>query len=138
MQCRPPIYIVSVLDNTSRIIPVARTLVFDEHATHNLLACSLITGDVIQEGIVLFWRICIAALGFGVEEADGTRLQSDDEIHIETTFPTTRIRIRQENTTPNPVRTSSFSMTSLPRTKDARPSLIPSVPSQKSSPSPSR
>lgn len=80
MQCRPPIYIVCVLDNASRIIPVARTLVFDEHATHNLLACSLITGDVIQEGIVLFWRIRIAALGFGVEEADGTRLQSDDKI----------------------------------------------------------
>ena len=86
MQCRPPIYIVCVLDNASRIIPVARTLVFDEHATHNLLACSLITGDVIQEGIVLFWRIRIAALGFGVEEADGTRLQSDDEIHIEKRF----------------------------------------------------
>lgn len=94
MQCRPPIYIVCVLDNASRIIPVARTLVFDEHATHNLLACSLITGDVIQEGIVLFWRIRIAALGFGVEEADGTRLQSDDEIHIETTFSTPRILIR--------------------------------------------
>lgn len=88
MQCRPPIYIVSVLDNASRIIPVARALVFDEHATHNLLACSLITGDVIQEGIVLFRRIRIAALGFGVEEADGTLLQSDDEIHIETTFST--------------------------------------------------
>ncbi len=43
-----------------------------------------------------------------------------------------------ENTTPNPARTSSFSMTSLPLTKDARPSSIPSVPSQKSSPSPSR
>lgn len=38
----------------------------------------------------------------------------------------------------NPARTSSFSMISLPLTKDARPSLIPSVPSQKSSPSPLR
>lgn len=94
MQCRPPINIVCILNNASRIIPVTCSFVLDKHTTHYLLACSLITGDVIQEGIVLFWRIRIAALGFGIEETDGTRLQSDNEIHIETTFPTTRIRIR--------------------------------------------